>query len=179
MLLTPTSDAYCMLFFIGNHLRKHTVSLLQTKYHQITCWTLPLLLLILRCFSSGTTYSARHLPVGPHEDLDLRDLCGIWKRPAGAGYGSGGCWTTRYWWSCLPEHGTQVPCMCWIRWSSHLAFLKVCPEEKHHTVSSSIGRVQHVMWWYFVCSGESVCFRTRVPMQNLTVLIPTTCLQSL
>ena len=42
---------------IGTHVRKHIVSPLQTKYHHITCWTLPLLLLTVRCFSSGSTYN--------------------------------------------------------------------------------------------------------------------------
>ena len=47
------------------------------------------------------------------------------------------------------------------------------------TVSSRSGRVQHVTWRYFVCSREVVYFRTWVPMLNLTVLFPTSRLQSL
>ena len=43
-----------------------------------------------------------------------------------------------------------------------------------HAASSRNGWVQHVTLWYFVCSEESVCFRTWVPMQNLTVLVLTT-----
>ena len=44
--------------YIGTHVRKHTASSPQTKYHNITCWTLPLLLLTVRCFSSGSTLVA-------------------------------------------------------------------------------------------------------------------------
>ena len=44
-------------FSIGIHVQNHIASPLQRKYHHITCWTLPLLLLTVRCcFSSGTTY---------------------------------------------------------------------------------------------------------------------------
>ena len=46
-------------FFIGTHVRKYSASPLQTKYHHITCWTLPLLLITVRCFSSGSTRRAR------------------------------------------------------------------------------------------------------------------------
>ena len=51
-------------------------------------------------------------------------------------------------------------------------FLEVDPEEKQHTVNSRSGRLQLEMCWYFVCSGEAVCFLTWVPMENLTVLDP-------
>ena len=44
--------------------------------------------------------------------------------------------------------------------------------EKQLTVSSRSGRFEHMMWWYFVCSREDVCFRTWVPVQNLTILVP-------
>ena len=38
-------------------------------------------------------------------------------------------------------------------------FLQVDAEEKQLTVSSRSARVQNVMWWYFVCSREAVCFQ--------------------
>ena len=41
-------------FCIGTHVQKHTASLLQIKYHHATCWTPPLLLLTVHCFSSGS-----------------------------------------------------------------------------------------------------------------------------
>ena len=41
-------------FSIGTHVRKRTVSPLQPKHLHITCWTLPLLLLALRCYSGST-----------------------------------------------------------------------------------------------------------------------------
>ena len=53
--------------------------------------------------------------------------------------------------------------------SSSLPF-KWTQKKNNATVSSRRGRVQHVMWWYFVCSGDAVCFR--VPMESLTVLVP-------
>ena len=62
---------------------------------------------------------ARLLPVESYEILDLRDPCGIRGIPTGAGYGCRGCWKTKDWWSCVPEHGTEVPNLCWRRWSSH------------------------------------------------------------
>ena len=43
--------------------------------------------------------SAKLLTVGPHEELGLLVPCGV-------GYGCSGCWTTRYWWSCVREHST-------------------------------------------------------------------------
>ena len=43
-------------FCVATHVRKHTASPLQTKYHHLTCLTLPLLLLTVSCFSSVATY---------------------------------------------------------------------------------------------------------------------------
>ena len=41
---------------MGTHVRKHNASPLQTEYYRIICWSLPLLLLTVHCFSSGFTY---------------------------------------------------------------------------------------------------------------------------
>ena len=43
-------------FCFRTHVRKYTASLSKTKYHYITFWTLPLLLLTVCYFSSGPTY---------------------------------------------------------------------------------------------------------------------------
>ena len=40
-------------FFIGSHVRKHTASLLHTKYHHITSWTLSLLQLSVCCMGGS------------------------------------------------------------------------------------------------------------------------------
>ena len=102
---------------------------------------------------------ARLFPEGPHEELGLWDPCGFRGRLAGTGYGYVGLQS----WSCVLEHGTYMPSVCWSRWSSHWALLISGPR-----------RIQHVMWRYFGCSREKVHFQTWVPMQKLTVLVPTT-----
>ena len=52
-------------------------------------------------------------------------------------------------------------------------------EVKQCTVNNRSGRVHQVMCWYFFCSKEAICFRTWVPIQNVTILDPTTSPQSL
>ena len=43
-------------FCKGTHVRKHTTSPLQTKYHHITCRTLQILLLSIHCFPPWYLY---------------------------------------------------------------------------------------------------------------------------
>ena len=45
-------------------------------------------------------------------------------------------------------------------------------KKKQRTVTKRSRGVQHVMWWYLVCSGDPVCFRAWVSMQNLSRLGP-------
>ena len=54
------------------------------------------------------TESPRLLPVVPLEEHGLTRHLWIQRKTCCAGYGCGECWTTRYWWSCVQEHGTYV-----------------------------------------------------------------------
>ena len=79
-------------FWIGTHVRKYTASPLQTKYNHITRWTLPLLLFIVRCFSSATTYKGfvnKVLlvpPVEPEFDLLVQVMAAAYVGLPGIGY---------------------------------------------------------------------------------------------
>ena len=123
------------------HVRKHSAFPLQTKYHHLTCWTLTLQLLTVRCFSCGSTHSARVLPVGPRGNLDLRDASGMRGRPAGGGYSCGGCWNIRYWWTCVPNMVRRYRLCVEVAKSKHRTLRVSGPRRKTSTVRSRSGRV--------------------------------------
>ena len=88
-------------FWIGTHVWKRTVYCPRSSGR--TTWAK-----VDRSWCTGCLactfarlYSAKLLPVGSKEVFDLLYPCGIRGRPAGTGYRCGGCWTTRYRWSCV------------------------------------------------------------------------------
>ena len=52
-------------------------------------------------------------------------------------------------------------------------------KKRQCTIRNRSRRVRHMMWRYFYCSGEVVCFRTWVPMQKLNCLGPATSARNL
>ena len=146
-------------FFIGTYVWKLTASLLPTKYHHITCWTHPLLLLTARGFSSGSIYKkssmwrpatsthTRYLAyyhVESEEDLLARVMAAENVTLPGIGDRVYKNMVRRY------RECAEVP-------GRHIDPLLEVGPEKQRTVSSRKWRVQHVMWWYFVCNDEAVC----------------------
>ena len=98
--------------------------------------------------------TARLLPVGPQEELNVQDPCGIIGRPADTGYACGGFWTTRYWYHVY-QNAVCRYCVCVEITGCHIEpFFYVHPEEKQCTVSSRIGRVQHVMCGILFVAGK-------------------------
>ena len=105
------------------------------KYRHVTRWTLPLLQLNVRCFSSGSTYMK----------------CSMW-RPDGAYMQCSGthdhqCLVVQH--VRLPDIGDHVyrntvPCMCCSNWPSHGALL-VSGSRGKTKYSIRSGRVQYVI----------------------------------
>ncbi|KAJ8889368.1 hypothetical protein PR048_008867 [Dryococelus australis] len=86
----------------------------------------------------------RILPVGPHEGLDLPDLCGIRGRTAGSGYGCGGS-LIRY--SCAfhmrnCRYAQQLQCSC-----------------------NALHVPMRLKRWYYHFIGEKFVARSREPMK--------------
>ena len=93
--------------------------------------------------------SARLLPVGTYEELDLRDLCGIRERLAGLRLRLQRildyqvlvivCTRTRYVGTVYVLKSLVVTWSPFCKWTQE--------KNNKHTVSSRSGGVQHVMWW--------------------------------
>ena len=167
MLNSPTSAAYCKLFFFWIHLQYVTTS-------DFSKYMVPTDHFLVQIPGRPTSAAAIILPIAwPARSPVLTPLeYFLWshmnsfiykipvesERPAGTGYGFGRmleyqvllivCTRTLYVGTVYVLKSLVATLL--VKWSQKI----------NCTISSKIGRVQRVMQWNLVCNREAVCFRT-------------------